>query len=117
MDNAAQVGKYAMAKLMELKERYPSIGDVRGIGLMIGVDFVKQDGSLEGDEALRDQVVEQAFPRGLLLLGCGKSTIRIAPPLCISRAEIDEGLEIFEEAVAISEQMSKQSMEGQLVAA
>lgn len=103
MQNAAEVGEYAMTKLAEMKEKHPSIGDVRGKGLMIGIDFVKQDGSLDGDEAMRDKVVNEAFPRGLLLLGCGKSTIRISPPLCISRAEIDEGLEVFEEALTYCE--------------
>lgn len=103
MQNAAEVGEYAMTKLTEMKEKHPSIGDVRGKGLMIGIDFVKQDGSLDGDEAMRDKVVNEAFPRGLLLLGCGKSTIRISPPLCISRAEMDEGLEVFEEALTYCE--------------
>ncbi len=117
MQNAAEVGEYAITKLMEMKERHPSIGDVRGKGLMIGIDFVKQDGSLDGDDAMRDQVVDEAFPRGLLLLGCGKSTIRIAPPLCISRTEIDEGLEVFEEALTYCEDRLLQPEKGQFVAA
>jgi 4-aminobutyrate aminotransferase len=117
MHNAAEVGAYAMAKLVEMKARRPSIGDVRGKGLMIGVDFVKLDGSFDNDEVMRDRVVEEAFPRGLLLLGCGKSTIRLAPPLCITRAEIDEGLEIFEQAVAYCENMLDKPVEGILVAA
>jgi 4-aminobutyrate aminotransferase len=84
---------------------------------MIGIDFVKQDGSLDGDEVMRDRVVDEAFPRGLLLLGCGKSTIRIAPPLCITRAELDEGLEIFEDAVAYSESLVSRGVEEQLIVA
>ncbi len=117
MQNAAEVGEYAMGKLMDIQRRHPSIGEVRGKGLMIGIDFVKQDGSLDGDEVMRDRVVDEAFPRGLLLLGCGKSTIRIAPPLCITRAELDEGLEIFEDAVAYSESLVSRGVEEQLIAA
>lgn len=103
MQNAAKVGEYAKEKLMEIQQKHPTLGDVRGKGLMLGIDFVKQDGSLDSDEAFRDRVVDEAFPRGLLLLGCGKSTIRIAPPLCITREEIDEGMEILEQTIAYCE--------------
>ncbi len=103
MQNAIEVGQYALQKLSEMKLRHPSIGEVRGLGLMIGVDFVKEPGTNKASEEIRDRVVDEAFPRGLLLLGCGKSTIRIAPPLCITKSEIDEGLEIFEESIMVSE--------------
>lgn len=99
MENAARMGAYLKGRLEALAERYPSIGEVRGIGLMIGVEFVRDRQSKQPDEALRDAVVDQAFLRGLLLLGCGKSTIRFAPPLCVTRPEIDEALTIFEEAL------------------
>ncbi len=101
--NAAEVGKYARDALEEIMARHPSIGDVRGLGLMIGVDFVRDRESKEPHEALRDRVVDLAFERGLLLLGCGKSVIRVAPPLSVSKAEIDEGLAVFEEAVTLAE--------------
>ena len=87
--------------------RHPSIGDVRGIGLMIGVEFVKDRKTKIPAEALCNRVVELAFERGLILLSCGKSVIRIAPPLSISKAEIDEGLQIFEEAVTLAEKEIK----------
>lgn len=104
LQNAAELGQYAIEALQEIAMRHPSIGDVRGIGLMIGVEFVKNRETKEYAPELRDAVVHRGFERGLLLLGCSKSVIRIAPPLCISKAEIDEGLEIFEEAVALAEQ-------------
>lgn len=103
LQNAAEVGDYAMRKLGDIAERHPSMGCVRGKGLMIGVEFVKDPETHKGDEKLRDAVVDLAFERGLLLLGCGKSVIRFAPPLSITRAEIDEGLAIFEEAVDLAE--------------
>lgn len=103
MANAVEVGQYTLAKLKEMMERHPSLGEVRGIGLMIGVEFVKDRQTHQPDVKVRDRVVEEAFQRGLLLLGCGKSTIRFSPPLNTSRSEVDEGLEIFEEALTISE--------------
>lgn len=103
MENANKVGEYTMDALQELMVRHPSIGDVRGKGLMIGVEFVKNKQTKEPGEEIRDRVVDLAFGRGLLLLGCGKSVIRIAPPLSVSRAEVDEALTIFEEALTISE--------------
>lgn len=104
LQNAAEVGQYTLDALQEIAMRHPSIGDVRGIGLMIGVEFVKNKETKEYAPELRDSVVHHGFERGLLLLGCSKSVIRIAPPLCITKAEIDEGLEVFEEAVALAEQ-------------
>jgi len=103
MKNAAEVGEYTINKLFEMAERHPSIGCVRGKGLMIGVEFVKDQDTHKADEKLRDAVVDLAFERGLLLLGCGKSVIRISPPLSITRPEIDEGFAIFEEAIDLAE--------------
>jgi 4-aminobutyrate aminotransferase len=103
LQNAAEVGQYTLDALEEIKTSHPSIGDVRGIGLMIGVDFVKDRETHAPAHDLRDRVVDLAFERGLLTLGCGRSVIRISPPLSISRAEVDEGLEIFEEAVTLAE--------------
>ncbi len=107
MENAANVGQYALDALHEIMMRHPHIGDVRGIGLMIGVEFVKDRKSKIPDDAVRDRAIELAFERGLVLLGCGKSVIRIAPPLSISQAEMDEGLAIFEEAVTLAEKEAK----------
>ena len=88
-------------------ERHPSIGDVRGLGLMIGVEFVKDRQTKVPAETLCNRIVELAFERGLILLSCGRSVIRFAPPLSISKAEIDEGLKIFEEALTLAEKEVK----------
>ncbi len=103
MHNASEVGTYALGKLENMMANHPSIGDVRGIGMMIGVEFIKNHETNDPDDKLRDAVVDLAFERGLLTLGCGKSVIRISPPLCTTRAEMDEGLAIFEEAIRIAE--------------
>jgi 4-aminobutyrate aminotransferase len=103
LQNATDVGTYTLEALEEIATRHPTIGDVRGIGLMIGVEFVANHFTKEPAHDLRDQIVNNAFERGLLTLGCGTSSIRISPPLNISKAEVDQGLEIFEEAIAIAE--------------
>ena len=103
MRNAAVVGEYAKDALEEIMARHPSIGDVRGIGLMLGVEFVKNRETKEVAPALRDRIIDLAFERGLLTLGCGRSTIRIAPPLSVTQGEVDEGLRILEEAISIAE--------------
>lgn len=103
MQNAITVGQYAQDALHEIMARHPSIGDVRGLGLMIGVEFVKDRQSKLPADELRDKIVDYAFERGLLLLGCGSSVIRVAPPLNISTSEIDEGLQILEESITLAE--------------
>lgn len=103
MQNAAEVGEYTLNALREMAARHPSIGEVRGKGLMVGVEFVKDRETKEPADGLRDAVVHHAFERGLLLLGCSKSVIRVAPPLSITKDEVDHGLKIFEEALTLSE--------------
>jgi 4-aminobutyrate aminotransferase len=103
MQNAAEVGQYTLDALSEIMTRHRSIGEVRGIGLMIGIEFVKDRKSKDPAEELRDRIVDLSFERGLLTLGCGKSVIRISPPLSISKGEIDEGLQILEEAITLAE--------------
>ena len=107
LENAGIVGEYAQKALRTIMQRHDSIGDVRGIGLMIGVEFVKDRKTKEPEETLCNRLVELAFERGLILLSCGKSVIRFAPPLSISKAEIDEGLKIFEEALSLAEKESE----------
>ncbi len=101
--NAAEVGQYTIDALEEIQARHPSIGDVRGRGLMIGVEFVQDRKTKVPAKELCDRIVELAFERGLLTLGCGKSVIRVAPALSIKKSEIDEGLQTFEEAVTLAE--------------
>ena len=108
IQNAAEVGVYLKDALDEILCRHPgcdhpSIGDVRGIGLMIGVEFIIANDNKEPAEELRDLIVDNAFRRGLLLLGCGKSTIRFTPPLMVTKDQVDEALSIFEDALIASE--------------
>jgi 4-aminobutyrate aminotransferase len=103
LKNAQEVGEYAMDAMMEIQARHPSIGEVRGKGLMIGVEFVKDRETKVPAKQLTDRVVDLAFERGLLTLSCGQSVIRIAPPLSISKSEVDEGLQMFESAITQAE--------------
>ncbi len=103
LDNARNTGQYMLDALHEIAAKHPSIGEVRGIGMMIGVEFVKDRQTKDYAPELRDAVVHHAFERGLLLLGCSKSVIRVAPPLSMTKAEADEGLQIFEECVGLAE--------------
>lgn len=104
MQNATRIGDYTLTKLREIQERHPSIGEVRGIGLMIGVEFVTDLATREPAAKLRDRIVDLAFEEGLLTLGCGRSVIRVSPPLCTGQAEMEEALEIFERAIARAEE-------------
>jgi 4-aminobutyrate aminotransferase len=104
MQNAAEQGAYMLKRLHEMAARHPSMGDVRGIGLMIGVEFVQDKVARLQDARLRNRIVELAFEHGLLIMGCGTNSMRLIPPLVIARSEVDEGLDIFEHAVTLAEQ-------------
>src|SRR5579871_2970222 len=97
--NAATVGEYAMQRLRALQPRFPCIGEVRGKGLMIGIELIKPDAGRKADAALCQRLLTRAFHNGLLLLSCGVSTLRIIPPLLVSRAEVDEALGLLETAL------------------
>jgi 4-aminobutyrate aminotransferase len=101
MANARNVGAYLQNKLYAIATRWPQIGQVRGKGLMIGVEFIKDHQIKEPDKQGADDVMVEAFRRGLLLLTCGKSTIRFCPPLVLTTQQVDEGLEIFEETLHV----------------
>jgi 4-aminobutyrate aminotransferase len=103
MANAAQMGEYTMDALEEIKARHPSIGEVRGKGLMIGVEFVKNKETKEPAQELRNAIEQKAFRSGLITLRCGKNVIRIAPALNIEKKHIDEGLEVFEDVLTEAE--------------
>jgi 4-aminobutyrate aminotransferase len=107
MRNAAEVGAYAIEALEEIQARHPSIGNVRGKGLMIGVEFVKDRETKEPAKELTERIISLGFERGLLMLSCGKSVIRIAPPLSMSKSEMDEGLKLFEDALTAAEKEVK----------
>jgi len=99
MDNASERGAQLMAGLAELQKSIECIGDVRGLGLMIGVELVKDRETKERAGDWRDQLIQKAFHKGLLLLGCGQNTIRICPPLTVNSDEIEVFLQIFEESL------------------
>ena len=103
IENAATQGAYMMERLGEMAARHPSMGDVRGVGLMVGVEFVHDKATKAADARLRNRIVEVAFEHGLLIMGCGANSMRMIPPLVVTRAELDEGLEIFEHAVTVAE--------------
>ncbi len=95
MENAEVRGLQLMAGLREMQKGFECMGDVRGKGLMVGVEFVKDRTTRQIAPDLRDKVVQAAFRKGLLLLGCGESTLRFCPALTISAEEVDTGLSIF----------------------
>jgi len=100
VDNAAQVGGHLMGALRSRLGSNEVIGDIRGLGLMIGVEVVKDRARKEPAPELRERILEEAFRRGLLLLGCGKNTIRLSPPLVIDREDAEIAASILAEAVA-----------------
>ena len=88
-----------MAALRDRLRRHAVVGDVRGLGLMIGVEIVRDRFRREPAPELRERILEEAFRRGLLLLGCGRSTIRLAPPLIVDEEDAAMAARILEEAV------------------
>ncbi len=100
IDNAARVGAHMMERLAAWPGRIPSVGDVRGVGLMIAIEMVRDRQTRERAPDLRDAVVERAFERGLLVLGAGENAIRLCPPLIITREQADFALDVLEEACA-----------------
>src|SRR5262249_47309249 len=103
IENAAAVGPHLKAGLESLKDRHPLIGDVRGRGLMIGVELVRDRRTKERASEERERVVGAAFQRGLLLLGAGKNAIRFSPPLVLTRDQADTAIRIFDEALTAVE--------------
>ena len=99
IDNAASVGSYLQDRLRGLGSAHTLIGDVRGLGLMIGVELVRDRASKSRATEERDRVVRACFERGLLLLGCGDTTVRFCPPLIIDRQDVDVAVAIFDEAL------------------
>jgi 4-aminobutyrate aminotransferase len=94
MANAARIGDHFMGKLRAMQRSYPCIGEVRGRGLMIGMELIEADAERTPARALCEKLVTRAFYNGLLLLSCGVSTVRFMPPLCVTTDEVDEAVEI-----------------------
>jgi 4-aminobutyrate aminotransferase len=99
VDNAAQIGEYMMDRMKSWTRRYPHVGDVRGLGLMLTFELVKDKATRQAFPELRDRIVERAFERGLLILGAGESAVRLSPPLIITQEQADFALETLEECL------------------
>ena len=97
--NAAAVGEYFIGRLRELQQRFACIGEVRGKGLMIGMELITDRASRAPAKKLCEAVLTRAFHHGLLLLSCGASTVRFIPPLMINRGHVDEALTLLEPAL------------------
>ena len=98
--NAARIGDFILERLRGWKETHPLVGDVRGRGLMIGIELVKDKTTREPVTALRNRVETLAFERGLMILGCGETSIRLCPPLIVNQYEATVALDILEEALS-----------------
>jgi 4-aminobutyrate aminotransferase len=101
--NAAKVGEATLKRLKGWISKYPIVGDVRGRGLMIGIEIVKDQETREVAPQLRDRIVDLAFERGLLMLGCGETSLRLAPPLVVKQGEVDVALDILEECIEMAQ--------------
>jgi 4-aminobutyrate aminotransferase len=105
MANAASVGAHLKAGLERLMEKHRLIGDVRGRGLMVGVELVRDRTTKERAIDERNAVVTAAFQRGLLVLGAGKNSIRFSPPLVLTREQADIAVVLFDEALTEAARM------------
>jgi len=105
LKNSQEVGDHMMQRMADWPKKHKIVGDVRGRGLMIGVEIVKDQKTLEYGNLERDRIVQQAFEHGVLFLGCGPSTIRIAPPLIVTKDEADVAVDVLQEAIASVENL------------
>ncbi|MGA2333825.1 MAG: acetyl ornithine aminotransferase family protein [Terriglobales bacterium] len=101
--NSREVGDHMVKRMGSWPKKHKIVGDVRGRGLMIGVEIVKDQTTREYGTSERDRIVQLAFERGILFLGCGPSTIRIAPPLIVTKDEADIAMDALEESISIVE--------------
>jgi 4-aminobutyrate aminotransferase len=105
--NADVVGRHIMQRLSSWLDKHRTVGDVRGRGLMIGVEIVKDKESKAPVGEARDRIVELAFERGILFLGAGESAIRIAPPLIVTKEQADLALDVLEECISLVEKQAE----------
>jgi len=99
IQNAVRIGDYILGRLKELQNQFELIGEVRGKGLMIGIELVRDRDTREKAIEERNRVIQDCFERGLLILGCGENTVRLIPPLIITQSEADTALTILEEVL------------------
>ena len=100
LENSSSVGNHILKRMADWPKKLKLVGDVRGRGLMIGVDIVKDKVTKEYGNTERDRIVEMAFERGVLFLGCGPSSVRICPPLIVTKEEADVAVDVLEECIA-----------------
>jgi 4-aminobutyrate aminotransferase len=98
--NSAKVGEFMKSGLRRLMDRHPVIGDVRGLGLMLGIEIVKDRATKERATELRDAIINECFRRGVLVLGAGPSTIRLSPPLVIDEEQAQFALDTLSDSIA-----------------
>jgi len=99
LENSNKQGSYALKRLLEFKERSGIVGDVRGKGLMIGVELVEDKETKKPAAKKSHEVIQRSWKRGVAVITCGTSTLRIAPPLTISRETLDMALDIIEDTI------------------
>jgi 4-aminobutyrate aminotransferase len=99
LDNAAKIGSHMLKRMADWPSKLKLVGDVRGRGLMIGVDIVKDKTTKEYGAAERDQIVEKAFEHGVLFLGCGPSTVRICPALVVTEEQAEVAIDVLEQCI------------------
>jgi 4-aminobutyrate aminotransferase len=99
--NAARIGAHILERIQTWPDRFPHVGDVRGLGLMIGVELVKDQQTRERAPELRDRLVRLAFERGLLILGAGVNSIRLCPPLVVTESQADFAIDTLEECLKV----------------
>jgi 4-aminobutyrate aminotransferase len=104
VNNAARLGAYLRGRMRDWPERFAWVGDVRGLGLMIGIELVEDRQTKQKAPELRDRLVERAFQRGLLVLGAGENTVRLSPPLTITRGQAGFALQTLEECLRVLRQ-------------
>jgi 4-aminobutyrate aminotransferase len=103
ISNAAQMGDYLLERMSAWPEKHPIVGVVRGKGLMIGIELVKSQETREPNPEARGKVIMRAFEQGLLILGCGESTVRLMPPLIVERDHADFALDVLDRCISEAE--------------
>ncbi len=102
--NAAAMGQFIVHRTSGWRERHKSVGDIRGKGLMIGIEFVRDQKTKEKAPGIRDQVIEAVYRKGLLVLGAGENSLRLAPPLVIEEEQVDFALRTLDACISEAEQ-------------
>jgi 4-aminobutyrate aminotransferase len=105
--NAEVMGNHILGRIKPWVQEHPMVGDVRGVGLMIGIEIIKDKKTKAQACEERDRIVQLAFERGVLFLGAGANSIRVAPPLIVTREQADIAMDVLEECISIVEKEQK----------